>query len=132
MRYSEILKETEDLEDVVRTDLAALLSMMKAKGATQFPLKKLLQSITVNGMQVDPSDNETVNQVIDILTGMGNLVDKVENGMVHVQYGEVPDYEPGEEQEKEDSEEVGKKATKQAQDSVKNKDKGKLDGKVDL
>lgn len=131
MRYFEILKE-ETLEDAVQGNLTALLSMLKAKGVKQFPLKKLISGIKAGNVAIDPEDGETVDRIVDLLTSL-EVVDKIQNDMVHIQYKDAPDYEPGPETEKKDEKEIDKKATKQAKDNLKDKDKGKdLDVKVDL
>lgn len=124
MRWQEILLLTEtDVDEVARKELAALFGVMKVKGVKTLPLDKIVSQITYNNMTIDPEDSETVNKIVDIITSLDNLVDKVEDETIYLKYQDKPEYAPSKTKGEKDKTEVKKSATSQAQKNVKTKNK---------
>jgi hypothetical protein len=124
MRWQEILLLTEtDVDEVARRELAALFGMMKVKGVKTLPLDKIVSQITYNNMSIDPEDTETVKKITDIITSLDNLVDKVEDDVIHLKYPNKPEYAPSKTKGENDKTEVKKSAMSQAQKNLKTKNK---------
>lgn len=126
MRWEEILLLTEtDVDEAVKRDLSALFGMMKVKGIKSLPFEKIISQITFNSMKIDPKDEDMKTKIIDIISSMDNLVDKVEGDVIYLKYHDQPEYTPSKEKGDKDKKEVSKAAKDTAKKNIKSK-KGEI------
>lgn len=118
MRYFEIITE-ENVPQNIRDQLALLLGVFNVKGIKVIPLEQVLSSIEVNGMRIDTDDENEVKQVIDIILSIDNLVDKVQDDMVVLNGGEIPQYAPSDDRKSKDEKKIKSKAEKTAKKNIK-------------
>lgn len=122
MRWNEIIYLIEDSPDEeLKSDLSALFGMLKVKNIDSVPLDQVIGQITYGGMKISPDDDSAKSNIIDIITSMDGIVDKVENNMVYLVNDKPAEYSPSEDKEKKDQSKVNTKATKMAQKNLKDK-----------
>lgn len=112
MRFWEItthsLHETSSIDDV-RTELIDLFTMMKIKDIASVSIDKIKQQISFN------NDEELIN----IITGIDNIVDKIENNIVYLKVDNIPDYSASPDTKEKTKNEITKDAKTQAAKNIK-------------
>lgn len=127
MRWHEILLLTEtDIDEVARKELSAFFGMMKVKGIKTLPFDKIISQLSFNSMKIDPNDEDMKSKIIDIISSMDNLVDKVEGDVIYLKYHDQPEYTPSKEKGDKDKKEVSKAAKDTAKKNIKDKKKGEI------
>ena len=122
MRWNEIIYLIEDSPDEeLKSDLSALFGMLRVKNIDSMPMDKLLTQITYGGMKISPDDESAKSNIVDILTSMNDMVEKVENDTVYLVTNRPDEYSPSEDKAKTDKTKVSNKATKTAQKNLKDK-----------
>lgn len=122
MKWQEIIYLIEDdVDENLKRDLSTIFGMLKVKNIESIPIDKLLKYISYGDTPVMVDDEETKSKIIDVITTMNNVVDKVENNIVYFVGNKSADYNPSTSKEKDDKKEVKTDATKQAKKNLKDK-----------
>lgn len=120
MRWQEILILSEsDSNKDLRDELTVIFSILQVKNISKIPLEKLFDQLSSNEVNFDFEDDTAKKKVIDIITSMNNIIEKVENDIVYMKGNKTPDYTPTKDKEEKDSKEVKVNATKQATKNIK-------------
>lgn len=120
MRWQEILILSEsDSNKDLRDELTVIFSILQVKNISKIPLEKLFDQLSSNEVNFDFEDDSAKKKVIDIITSMNNIIEKVENDIVYMKGNKTPDYTPTKDKEEKDSKEVKVNATKQATKNIK-------------
>lgn len=123
MRWQEILLLTEtDVDEEIKKELSALLGIMKMKGVKTFPLEKIVSQTTYNGMPIDTTDDAMMGKIVNILTSLSNLVEKVEGDVIHIKFEGKPEYKANPDKTDKDKKEIKKSATDVAKKKIKSGD----------
>lgn len=120
MRWQEIFLLTEtDLMQSAKNELSSLFGILKVKNIDRIPLEKILKQVSFDDLSINMDDDGAIKYIIDIITSLDKLVDKVENNIVYLKSDKPAEYKPTNDKADKDKKAVSADAIKQAKKNIK-------------